>query len=214
MAGASDILKSATPWGAIATGVSSLLNLGQGIAQSIRRSKLQKQWNALNAQRPTYEISQGYKNALAQYQKLAGQTQLPGQGLIEQNIQQASARARTAAERGAISSTSYGALTGDIYDKELQAIQDLGIKAAEWQSTNQEKLAAAQEMMGAQQEKAQDWNKLGAWTTKMNQVESQLGAAVTNQSNAFQNLQSGLMNYAGTSFYQRLLEQLQNDNNG
>jgi hypothetical protein len=201
-----DSLSKMTPWGAIATGASSLLNLGMGIANTIKTNKLQKQWDRLNANRPTYEIPQSYKDALAIYQKQAGQTQLPGQGLIEENIGQSSARARTAAERGAISSTSYGGQVSNIYDKELQAIQDLGIKSAEFQQQNQQNLATGMQMMGGQQEKAQDWNTLGKWSTQMNQLESKMGASAGAASNAWQGLSAGLMDFAGTQYYGQMLK--------
>jgi hypothetical protein len=200
----------ANPLGAIAGGASTAMNLGFGIYNSIKTAKLQKQWDRLNANRPTYEIPQSYKDALAIYQKQASQTQLPGQGLIEENIGQSSARARTAAERGAISSTSYGGQVSNIYDKELQAIQDLGIKSAEFQQQNQQNLATGMQMMGGQQEKAQDWNTLGKWSTQMNQLESKMGASSGAASNAWQGLSAGLTNFAGTSYYNQMLKQMQN----
>ncbi len=197
----------ANPIGMVTSGLGAVGNLIGGIVESSRKNKLRKRWNRLMSERPEYEISQGYKDALSTYQRLASGG-LPGQEALESNIQQSSARARTAAERGAISSSAYGGAVSSIYDKELQAIQDLGIRAAEYQTSQKEKLAAAQEMMGTQQEKAQDWNKLGAWSTQLNAIESQLGAATTNASNYWQNLQGSLYNFAGTDYYKRMLEQL------
>jgi len=202
-------MANTTPWGAIATGVSSLLNLGLGIADRIKANKLQKQWNKLYSQRPEYEIPEAYTNALSLYKQRAAQSKMPGQDLIEENIQQSSARARTAAERGAISSASYGAQASDIYAKELEAIQDLGIQSAQFQWQNQGQLGEAMQMYGGQQEKAQDWNKLGKWTTGMNVLESQLGARTQNANNYLGNAAAGLMNFAGTSYYSDLLKQTQ-----
>ena len=199
----------AVPWGGIATGVSTLLNLSLGIADRIKANKLQKQWNTLYSQRPEYEIPEAYTGALNLYKQRAAQSKMPGQDILEENIQQSSARARTAAERGAISSASYGAQASDIYAKELEAIQDLGVKSAEFQWANQGQLGEAMQMYGGQQEKAQDWNKIGKWAEQMNQVESRLGAATTNSSNALQNAGAGLMNFAGTSYYKSLLDQMQ-----
>lgn len=196
-----------TPWGAIATGVSSLLNLGLGIADRIKANKLQKQWNTLYSQRPEYEIPEAYTGALNLYKQRAAQTKMPGQDILEENIQQSSARARTAAERGAISSASYGAQASDIYAKELEAIQDLGIKSAEFQWANQGQLGEAMNMYGQQQEKAQDWNKIGAWSTKMNTIESQMGAKTQNANAYLGNAAAGLLQFAGTDYYKRMLEQ-------
>jgi hypothetical protein len=205
--GIAGLAKAATPWGAIATGVSSLLNLGLGIADRIKANKLQKQWNTLYSQRPEYEIPEAYTGALNLYKQRAAQSKMPGQDILEENIQQSSARARTAAERGAISSASYGAQASDIYAKELEAIQDLGIKSAEFQWANQGQLGEAMNMYGQQQEKAQDWNKIGAWSTKMNTIESQMGAKTQNANAYLGNAAAGLLQFAGTDYYKRMLEQ-------
>jgi hypothetical protein len=197
----------ALPWGGIAAGVSSLLNLGLGIADRIKANKLQKQWNTLYSQRPEYEIPEAYTGALNLYKQRAAQSKMPGQDILEENIQQSSARARTAAERGAISSASYGAQASDIYAKELEAIQDLGIKSAEFQWANQGQLGEAMNMYGQQQEKAQDWNKIGAWSTKMNTIESQMGAKTQNANAYLGNAAAGLLQFAGTDYYKRMLEQ-------
>lgn len=199
--------KAATPWGAIATGVSSLLNFGLGIADRIKANKLQKQWNKLYSQRPEYEIPESYTNALNLYKQRAAQSKMPGQDILEENIQQSSARARTAAERGAISSASYGAQASDIYSKELEAIQDLGIQSAQFQWANQGQLGEAMQMYGGQQEKAQDWNTLGKWTTGLNVLESQMGAKNQNANTFLGNTAAGLMNFAGTQYFADALRQ-------
>lgn len=195
--------------GALAAGVGALLNFGLGISDRIKANKLQKQWNTLYSQRPEYEIPEAYTNALNLYKQRAAQSKMPGQDIIEENIQQSSARARTAAERGAISSASYGGQVSDIYAKELEAIQDLGVKSAEFQWANQGQLGEAMQMYGGQQEKAQDWNKLGAWSTGLNVLESQMGAKTQNANAYLGNAAAGLANFAGTSYYQQMLSQMQ-----
>jgi len=196
-----------TPWGAIATGVGTLFKIGMGISEKIKANKLEKQWNQLYSQRPEYEIPESYTDALNLYKQRAAQSKMPGQDIIEGNIQQSSARARTAAERGAISSASYGAQASDIYSKELEAIQDLGIKSAEFQWANQGQLGEAMQMYGGQQEKAQDWNTLGKWTTGMNVTESQWGARNQNANAFFGNAAADISNFAGTEYYRKMLEQ-------
>lgn len=207
--GIAGLAKAATPWGAIATGLSTVLNLGLGIADRIKANKLQKQWNKLYSQRPEYEIPEAYTQALSLYKQRAAETKMPGQNILEENIQQSSARARTAAERGAISSASYGAQASDIYTKELEAIQDLGVQAARFQWQNQAQLGEALQRYGGEQEKAQDWNKLGKWTTGMNVLESQMGAKTQNANAYLGNAAAGLANFAGTQYYQQMLNQMQ-----
>jgi len=189
-----------------AAAASGITNLVKGISQSVKAKRAERAADKLYAQRPTYEIPTGYTDALSLYKKQAAQTQLPGQGLIEENIQQSSARARSAAERGAVSSAAYGGMASDIYEKELQAIQDLGIKAAEYQAANQEKLAQGYQMMGGQQAMAQDWNKLGAFNTSMNRLESKGATYAQNAANAWQSLGSDLMNFAGTAYAMKMMQ--------
>ena len=196
-----------------AAAASGITNLVKGIGSSIKAKRAEKAADRLYAQRPSYEIGQGFTDALNLYKKQAAQTELPGQSLIEENIQQSSARARSAAEKGSISSAAYGGVASDIYEKELQAIQDLGIKAAEYRAANQEKLAQGYQMMGGQQEKAQDWNKLGAWTTGMNRIESKGAAYAQNASNAWQSLGSDLMNFAGTAYAMKMMKGGQDKSN-
>lgn len=168
-------------WGAIAA---AAISAGSGIANMIKKNELKRQWDQIAGQRPDYTIPESYRGALDIYQKLAT-GEMPGQSLIEENIQQSSARARTAAERGAISSTAYGGQVSNIYDKELQAIQDLGIQAAQYKAQAQENLAKGMQMMGAEEAKKFEWDVIGDWTTKINQIESQLGAATTNTGSWF-----------------------------
>ena len=91
--------------GAIISGVSALAQSGFGAAQAASGNK---QFKKLLANRPNYEIQQEYKDILARYQQ-AQAGDMPGYQQTLSNIGQAGARARGAAERGAISSASYGA---------------------------------------------------------------------------------------------------------
>lgn len=177
-------------WGAIAA---AAISAGSGIANMIKKDNLKRQWDQIAGQRPDYTIPESYRSALGVYQKLAT-GEMPGQSLIEENIQQSSARARTAAERGSISSTAYGGQISNIYDKELQAIQDLGIQAAQYKAQAQENLAKGMQMMGAEEAKKYEWDVIGDWTTKMNAIESQLGQRSKNESNSFETMMASLTN--------------------
>jgi len=184
---------------AAVAGVGALANLIGGIGASAKRKRAERAADKLYAERPSYEIPESYKSALQTYEGLEGKTESL-MGLAEGKLLQEGARARTAAERGAISSTSYAGLSSDINQRMFDAVRDLGIRSAELQLSNQEKLAQGQQMMGMQQEKAQDWNTLGKWTTGMNRLESK-GAAYAQQAAGYwQGLGSSLMNLAGTSY--------------
>jgi hypothetical protein len=125
-------------------------------------------------------------------------------------MEQAGARARGAAERGAISSVSYGSQVGDIYQKELDAIQNLGMKQEEWKASQMQNVAGAQAAIGEQ--KAQQWNvnQYVPWQTEMNRLGEQ---RATGMQNLFQGIQSGLggiSDLAGTSYYTKILKGLYN----
>jgi hypothetical protein len=62
---------------------------------------------------PQYEIPQEYENILARY-KQAYAGNMPGYEQMLSQTEQSGARARGAAERGAISSAAYGSQVGDI----------------------------------------------------------------------------------------------------
>lgn len=192
--------------GALLSGGSALL---QGIFGGVQAAKGNKGFNRAMANRPTYEIPDEYKNILAQYQQ-AQAGNMPGYEQTLSQIGQSGARARGAAERGAISSASYGAQVGDLYQKELDAIQGLGIKQEEYKTSMMDRVAQAQGQMGAQKSEQWNINKFMPWQTEMNRFGEQKQAGIQNM---FSGLQSGIGNLAdlaGTKYYSDALAKLQN----
>jgi hypothetical protein len=200
-------VKGATPWGAIAMGIGALPNIISSISQGIRARKIGKQLNTLSANRPKYEIPKEYQDILAKYQQ-AQSGNMPGYEQQLDQVGQLGARTRGAAERGAISSNAYGAQVGDIYQKELDALQNLGMKQAEYKSSMLDKVAGAQGMLGAQ--KAEQWNQNEniPWQTRMNELTGQYQAMSGNAANARETATSSLMNFAGTKYYSDMLKKL------
>lgn len=192
--------------GALISGGSALL---QSIIGGVQAARANKQFNRLNANRPQYQIPKEYENILGMY-KTAMASNAPGYDQILANIGQAGARARGAAERGAISSTAYGSQVSDIYQKELDAIQNLGMKQEEWKASQMQNVAGAQAAIGEQ--KAQQWNvtQYVPWQTEMNRLGEQ---RATGMQNLFQGIQSGLggiTDLIGTDYYTRAIKGLYN----
>ena len=192
--------------GGVLSGASSLL---QGIIGGIQASRANKQFKKLNANRPQYEIPKEYENILGMY-KTAMAGNAPGYSQSLANMEQAGARARGAAERGAISSVSYGSQVSDIYQKELDAIQNLGVQQEQWKASQMQNVAGAQGMLGEQ--KAQQWNvnQYVPWQTEMNRLGEQ---KATGMQNLFQGIQSGLggiSDLLGTKYYTSVLKGLYN----
>jgi len=190
--------------GALISGGSALL---QGIIGGIQASRANKQFKRLSANRPQYEIPKEYESILGMY-KTAMAGNAPGYSQSLANMEQAGARARGAAERGAISSVSYGSQVSDIYQKELDAIQNLGVQQEQWKASQMQNVAGAQAAMGEQ--KAQQWNvnQYVPWQTEMNRLGEQ---RATGMQNLFQGIQSGLgsiTDLLGTSYYTKSLQGL------
>lgn len=190
---------------AIISGVSALAQSGFGAAQAASGNK---QFKKLLANRPNYEIPQEYKDILARYQQ-AQSGDMPGYQQTLSNIGQAGARARGAAERGAISSASYGAQLGNLYQKELDAIQNLGIQQEQYKTSMLDKVAQAQGTLGAQKSEQWNLNQFLPWQTEMNRLGEKKQAGIQN---LFSGLQSGIGNISdlmGTKYYSDMLNKLQ-----
>jgi hypothetical protein len=198
------------PIGALAIGTiaSMIPALAQGIFGGVQAFKANKQFNRLNANRPQYEIPQEYTDILRKYQQ-AQAGNMPGYETMLGQAEQAGARARGASERGAISSTAYGAQVGDIYQKELDAIQKEYVSNAEFKLAGVDKIAGAQGLMAGQKEAKQNWDTLIPYQTELNRYGEM---KKTGMENIFGAIQGGLSNATdllGTAYYKKRLDLLQ-----
>lgn len=186
-------------------GGSALLQSGIGAFQTYQGNK---GFQRTMANRPNYEIPSEYQDILAKYQQ-AQAGNMPGYGQLQSNIGQAGARARGAAERGAISSNAYGAQVGDIYQKELDAIQNLGIQQEQYKSSMLDKVTGAQGQLAGQ--KAEQWNinKFLPWQTEMNRYGEQKSSGMQNLFNGIQSGTGAASDFLGTRYYTDTLKGLQ-----
>lgn len=184
------------------------LNLAKGIFGLAQTARAGKDIKSLMANQVQYKRPEEYQQELAMRKEMAAQQRLPGQGYIEQNIGQAGASALSAAERGAISSNVYQKSVGDILQKQLDAFSNLGLQAAQWQQANKEAL------MGTMQRGAgysdQEWqvNKQQPWDIRMNEAVSRRQAGMGNLFGGIEGAIGGLQDYAGTRYYQDVLNAL------
>lgn len=191
--------------GALLSGGSSLL---QGIIGGVQASRGNKGFKRSMANRPEYEIPSEYQDILAKYQQ-AQAGNMPGYDQLQSNIGQAGARARGAAERGAISSSAYGSQVGDIYQKELDAIQNLGIQQEQYKTAMMDKVAGAQGQLA--QQKSEQWNinKFLPWQTEMNRYGEQKSAGMQNLFGGIQSGMGAISDFAGTKYYVDSLKAMQ-----
>lgn len=172
----------------------------QGAIGGVQAFQGNKGFKRTMANRPDYEIPSEYQDILAKYQQ-AQAGNMPGYEQLQSNIGQAGARARGAAERGAISSNAYGAQVGDIYQKELDAIQNLGIQQEQYKTAMMDKVAGAQGQLAGQ--KAEQWNinKFLPWQTEMNRYGEQKSAGMQNLFSGIQSGMGSISDFLGTRYY-------------
>jgi hypothetical protein len=220
MAGIGDILGStaggaaggaaAGPWGAIIGGGLGLL---KGIFGGVQAAKGNKQLNTLMANRPQYNISQGYQDAFKTYQSLAN-SNLPGYDIMKGQIDQSGARAQSNLERGAMGSNQLMSGILSSQDKELDAIKNLGLMSAQWKGQQQQGLAQAQNQMGQLQDTQWQQNVLDPYNTKLNMAAGNKQAGMTNMFGGLQDAGSSLMNFAGTNSFMKVLQSMQGQGGG
>jgi hypothetical protein len=156
----------------------------------------------------TYKRPEEYAQELAMRRQMAAQQQLPGQGYIEQNIGQAGASALSAAERGAISSNTYQKSVGNILGKQLDAFQNLGYQAAQFQQANKESLMGTMQRGAGYSDAEWQVNKQSPWDMRMNMAQSKRQAGAQNLFGGLEGMTSGLMDFAGTKYMQDILAKL------
>lgn len=193
-------------------GLGTILNAGssllQGIFGGIQASRANKRFNQTMANRPNYEIPQEYQSILSRYQQTAAGN-MPEYNQTLSQIDQLGARSRGAAERGAISSNAYGSQVGNLYQKELDALQNLGVQQEQYKSAQLDKISGAEQAMAGQKEQQWNINKFLPWQIEMNRFGEQKQAGIQN---LFSGIQSGIGNitdFLGTKYYTETLKGLQ-----
>lgn len=183
--------------GKIAGGVAGT---AQGIFGLVQATKAKNQMNKLLANRPKYDISKGYLDAYKTYQKLAG-SEMPGYGQMQDQIGQATAKATTTAEQGAMSSSQFMNAALGSQEKELDAIKNLGMMSAQWRGQQQQNMAQAQNQMGGLQDTQWQQNVNEPWNMRMNMASENRQAGMQNLFQGFQSVAGSAQNYVGTQSY-------------
>jgi hypothetical protein len=191
--------------GAILSGASTLF---QGIVGGVQAAKGNKGFKKTMANRPTYNIPKEYQDILAKYQQTYSGNK-PGFEQQLDQVGQLGARTRGAAERGAISSNAYGAQVGDIYQKELDAIQKEYINNAEFKLAGVDKIAGAQQLLAGQKDAKQNWDTLMPYQTELNRFGEMKKTGIENIFGAIQGGIGNVTDLLGTKYYSDALKGLQ-----
>lgn len=193
---------------ALSSAAGGAIDLTKSIIGMVQTARANKGINRLLAQQPTYSRPEEYGTILAMRKQMAAQGKMPGQAYAEGNIGQAAATARASAREGAISSTAYQKSIGDIYSKQLQAFQDLSQQSALWQQQQRENLAQTYQQGAGYADTEWEQNKLRPWEIKMQQFQSQKQSGAANMFGGAEGMVGNLQSYAGTSYYQKMLDAL------
>ena len=184
----------------------------KGITGLVQASRGSKQLNTLLANRPQYNISQGYQDAFKTYQALAN-SNLPGYDIMKGQIDESGARTMQNLERGAMSSNQLMSGTLSSQDKELEAIRNLGLMSAQWKGQQQQNFAEEQNKMGGLQDQAWDYNVNQPWAMKANMASEQKQAGWQNFFGGLSDIGSNAANYAGTSALMNYYKGMQGQQN-
>jgi hypothetical protein len=192
---------------AIGTVAGALLGGVRAFVTGRKKKKANQGFGGLMEQRPKYEIPKEYQEVIDQF-NLAQARGMAGYGQMRSDIGQAGARSRGEAERTTISGVANAALQGQLLQKEIDAIQNLGIQQEQYKTGMLTNVAGAK--MGFAGQKAEQWNqdKNIAWQQRMNQWTSENEAERTNEENSWETMLNSLGNLAGTKYYADMYKKL------
>ena len=160
---------------------------GIGAAQAAKGKKLAK-----GAVRPEKEIPSAVEEYLANAKTMAANKRLPGQGALEQKIGASSASGIRQATQGASSSAALMAAIGGIKGEEQSQLADVGVKSAEFQDLNQQRLQDALLKYGGAQDDVFEANEMEPFKDEAAAAEALTGAGM-------QNIVGGIEQGAGTA---------------
>lgn len=166
---------------------STLYQAGTGIGQMVKANKLSK------TPRPDYQIPQEQIQALENARMMAAQNRLPGQGLIEQNMDRAMANSLQSVSQTATSGAQLSQAATSLGLDRMGAARDLGIKAAENKQQNQIRLADELKSMAAQRVKKWEWEKGQPYMNAMQSAAQLRAAGQQNIGNAISSAAGGAM---------------------
>jgi hypothetical protein len=119
------------------------------------------------------------------YQRLSNTTRLPGQSVLENNIGASNAANTKAIMNAAGGSSDILAALSNQNQNTNNALNDLGVRGAEFQSMNQDKLANANSEFAAYKDQEFDYNENQPYELRMARKRALEGAGYGNFETAF-----------------------------
>lgn len=181
--------------------VSGGISLTKAVVGAFQKNRANKKIKNLLANPVKYKRPEEYAQELTLRKQQAEQTRLPGQGYMEQNIGQSVSQALSASEKGAISSNVYQSSVGNILNKELDAYNNLGIQAAQFQQGNKEAYMGTLQRGAGYSDAEYQENVLTPYERKLNMSFSDRQAGSANLWGGLEGAASAFSDYAGTKYY-------------
>jgi len=187
-------MKGASMIGGIGEGVTGIV---QAIVGSRQYKKNKEKLDELLANRPDYDIPEGYFSNVELAQQQASRTRLPGQSLYEQQIGSRTASGIRQSREAATSSGDLLAATSNLYGQETDALTNLQIQAAQQQTQGEANLMSARNTLSAQQEKKYNWEVAVPYQTRINQYAKSAQAGFNTWVGGANRIGSSFQTFAG-----------------
>lgn len=147
--------------------------------------------------RPRMDVPESQKRALMSAEEQAKMTRLPGQSGIEGRLDQTTANKIAMIERlGTGGPTSINAASR-AYGQQMDAENELGIKAADMYLRNQDVLRNELGQTAGYEQQAWNWNERMPFEQKQTAIEALREGSIRNKNAAFKDLVGGLSSFFG-----------------
>jgi hypothetical protein len=151
-------------WGGL---IQSGVGMVGSIYGAIHANKNKKEISALEKNMPTYTRPEEVKQMLELAKNNAGSRQLPGQGQMEQNIQQAGQSGLRNIQNMSDNPTSSLGAANDLYKSEMNAYNNLAVQQQQYYQTNQDRLSQALNESAKYSDMEFEYNKNAPWQRQM-----------------------------------------------
>ena len=174
--------------GGAVKGLTSLGKTFYGNRQRKQGLERQREAEGMWANRPDMEVPESVNEMIEKYREMAGMDRLPGQDIMEGNIQSQTATGIDAIKSMQSGAGGLGAVTQMVAGQQ-DKFSDMGMNLAKMVNENKGRLAGALGQKGEYEQKAWEWNKAQPWQTRYDQA---YGEGQAKEGAGVQNIWSGI----------------------
>ncbi len=185
----------------ISQGIGAAINLGKAAHQAHKANKLAK------TERPNYEPPQAAKDALMNAKFMASQTELPGQTIMEEKLNQSTSGAISNLKDVSSSGAALGNNIANIYRSNVNGQNQIGLAAAQNYNNNQANYRNQLNNMAGYEQYQFDYNQNQPYQNNMAASSALREGAFRNLSAAGSDIASGVNGYANMKYWNNQLNQ-------